>query len=289
MLDIKIIEISSFSEALSRVPAAIELFKTDGILVFRGYKFSTVEQLIISSKIGDFFGWNICTENIGITVDENTIENYIFNGGHSDNESRPVGKEDDYALDWHIEQVFYVEPILAGIWNMFKFTSPKTSGNTCFVDSSTLYSQLPDEEKKFLDHSIVKWDKPIGPKTGFGPFYTKAIDVNTVTGLKTIRLETDGGCIVPPTLYKYKNFTPSKTEKDRFNTIYLKIKDKLFSDESIRFTHMWEEGDMVIVDLFKMYHAVLDGFLPNSRKFTGIFARPKLYTSNLHTATGATT
>lgn len=161
------------------------------------------------------------------------------------------------------------------------YTNPK-AGNTHFVDSNELYESLPDEDKDFLSKSIVIWDKPIGPRSGFGPYYTKALDTNKVNGKTVVRLETDSGCTIPVSLYLFDGIEPSKEQKDKFLSILSSIKQKLNTDTSIRYEQEWQQDDVIIVDLFRMYHAVTGGFSYGERKFHGTFTRPAGYTSDLY-------
>ena len=58
--------------------------------------------------------------------------------------------------------------------------------------------------------------------------------------------------------------------------LFKQIKNFVFyqitKNQSIRFYHEWKQGDLVIVDLFKMAHAVYGGFLPEEREFFGYWA-----------------
>ena len=55
-------------------------------------------------------------------------------------------------------------------------------------------------------------------------------------------------------------------EKQIFDNFEYDINEKKF------FIHEWKQGDFVIVDLFKMAHAVYGGFEPEDREFSGFWA-----------------
>ena len=51
----------------------------------------------------------------------------------------------------------------------------------------------------------------------------------------------------------------------------LRAIDVIEKDESIRIVHDWKQGDLVLMDAFKLAHAVTGGFKPEDREFTGIW------------------
>lgn len=276
-----LIEVSSLDEAISKLPEIIDIFNTTGLMVFRGYKFEPKEQLKLVSLVGDELGWNICTARIGPDPDEIKADQYLFHAGGSDNPDRPVGTDADYTLDWHIEQVFYVYPVLAGTWNMYEFTADPTSGHTHFADSIELYNMLSKDDRDFLEKCVVKWDKAIGPVAGWGPYLTKVVDVHPNLHVPLLRVETDGGCIIRPSLHAYDGDAPTQEQTDRYESLYSWLKETLRHDLNIRYVQRWMQDDMVLVDLFRMYHAVTDGFGYGSRKFRGAFLRPTDYDATL--------
>lgn len=282
MRTIPVISVDSLKDALDKLDLIIDTYKTTGVLKLQGHSFSPKEQVRLVASLGDVFGWHINSLHIAEPVSQEKIDEYVFVGGHSDDPNRPETLSTGYLLDWHIEQVFYVNTFLAGFWNMFHigYTDP-LAGNTYFVDSNELYEGLTKEDREFLSRAVVIWDKPIGPNRGFGPFYTKAIDNSPVDGRFIVRIETDNGCIIPPTLHKLGEEDPSEEDKERFQSILSSLKSKLLNNEDIRYVQQWQEGDLIIVDLFRMYHAVTGGFNYGERKFHGTFTRPLDYTNDL--------
>ena len=282
MLEIPTINVSSLEDAVSKKKKIVETFLSEGILKLQGCKFTQSDQLLIAREIGDILDWNVNSESVTNPPKEPLLDRWAFEAGHSDNPAVENSYPDDYLLGWHIEQVFYIDPFLAGFWNMHHIGyDNKMAGRTLFADSIGLYSELSYEDQDFLSHCVVIWDKPIGPDRGFGPFYTKAIDFHPNTGEPVIRLETDTGTLIPLELYKFKNEDPTADETDRFNQIFSWLRDRLDKDTSIRYEQQWEEGDLVIVDLFRMYHALTGGFGEGQRKFYATFTRPREYTHDL--------
>jgi len=274
--EIPIVSVTSVKDSLDQLDTIIDIYKEVGVLVLRGCKFSLEDQILITSKMGDVLGWNFYTD---ILKNDRVDGTYL--GGHSDNPDANYSHgKDQYKLDWHIEQVFYIDPVLAGIWNMTHFSAEPDAGTTRFADSIEIYESLSIEDQDFLDKSVVIWEKPMGQTNG--PFYTNVVAPHPISGKPTLRVEMDHGCYRMPELHFWNGGIPSKEQVDRFNSIWGKIKGTLTGNVDIRYVQYWQEGDMLIVDLFRMYHAVMGGFNYGERTFTGIGVRPKGFTHDLY-------
>lgn len=251
---IKVIQVSSFLDAKSKLPELVENFKELGLFVLKGHSFTKEEHIELAKLMGDIFDWNVSSK-----AADDLIEQAFHIGGQSIEKDKDYNlTKDQYLLDWHIEQVYFVYSPLVGFWHMTKISCPPGHGNTRFVDSNELFNILDKDEQEFLSLSMVLWDKPANSEVG--PFYTKAVDAHPVTGIPIIRIETDDGCYILPTLYSLNGKTPTPEEEEKFQKILLKIKAELRTNESIRYEQQWEEGDFLVVDLFRMYHAVMGGF-----------------------------
>jgi len=258
---------SSYDQVVQCLPALIAAYKDQGILVIKGHDFSVEEHKGLARLFGDNLNWQINS-----SVSDDLMDRYFIHGGHSDNSDREYNSgPEDYVLDWHIEQVFYKCPPLAGIWCMKEITCPPGSGNTLFADSNEIYESLSEEDKKFLSGAVVFWDKPANDHVG--PFYTKAVDTHPITSVPIIRVETDRGCYIMPALHSLHNKSATLEEIKRFEEIMVSIKTRLTDDHELRYVQQWEPGDMIVVDLFRMYHAVLGGFKYNERLMDLIVAK----------------
>lgn len=273
---IKIYNFFSSSSAVDAANEIAEAYKQYGLVVLRGHSYTTEEQVEVAKALGDILDWNLCSE-----ADDMVVNSSIYPGGHSDNSEKEYNQsEEEYVLDWHIEQVYYLHPILAGIWNMTDFTAKKGHGNTRFVDSIEIFKSFSEEDQDFLSKSVVKWDKQSPQRTG--PYYTNVVQSHPISGEPTLRVETDQGCIMYPELYAYNGQEATEEQKARFSELQGTLKDILNNDESMRYSQEWQQGDLLIVDLFRMYHAVMGGFVFGERKFTGIGIRPKVYDNTLY-------
>lgn len=266
--DIHTLQASSYAQVLEGVSGLVEAYKENGVVLVRGHNFSEEEHKELARLLGDGLNWHINSK-----VNDADMDRFFIHGGHSDNPDREYNNGvSDYVLDWHIEQVFYKCPPLAGIWCMKEITSPPGSGNTLFADSKEIYESLSDWEKEFLSGAVVSWDKPANNHVG--PFYTKAVDKHPLTSVPIIRVETDQGCYVMPALHSLYNKPATIEESARFDEIMAGIKTKLKTDDGLRYVQQWQPGDIIIVDLFRMYHAVFGGFSYNERRMDLIVAKP---------------
>jgi alpha-ketoglutarate-dependent taurine dioxygenase len=266
--DIYTLRADSYAEVIQSMPELVEAYKNYGVTVIKGYSFSVQEHKDLARLLGDVLDWHI---NSG--VEDSAMDRFFIHGGHSDNPDRKYSNGiDDYVLDWHIEQVYYKCPPLAGIWCMKEITCGFGNGNTLFVDSNEIYESLSKEDKEFLLGAVVSWYKPANDHVG--PFYTKAIDMHPLTAIPIVRVEMDKGCYVMPALHSLHNRPATNDEIRKFEEIAASIKTKLKTDDDLRYVQQWESGDMIIVDLFRMYHAVLGGFKYNERLMDLIVAKP---------------
>lgn len=275
---IPIVNVGSLSEVTSNAETLAEIFKSTGILVLRGSRFSIDDQMAITASLGDIFSWNVHSSPEGTVANTAT-----YQGGHSDREDKDyLESPDDYVLDWHIEQVYYVHPILAGVWNMDTFTAPAGAGDTRFVDSADLYSLYSEEEKDFLSKSVVRWEKPT--PNGTGPFYTKVVDNHPISGAPMLRVETDRGSYSMPRLALWDGHEPTEDQIRKLDHLLGTLKDNLNNNLDIRYSQHWQENDILVVDLFRMYHAVMGGFKLGERKFTGLSTRSRVYDNSMYTS-----
>lgn len=275
---VPVVALKSYEDFLEKISEIIEIYKDVGVLVFRGYQFSDEEHKEVARSLGDILGWNM------FHGADPFNESGFYDGGHSDldDDLKYTIPKDKHMVDWHIEQVYYVYPILAGLWNMYHFSAEKGEGNTLFVDSCRLYENLLEEDKEFLADAIMFWKKQ-GPQSS-GPYYTKAVDIHPNLNKPTLRIETDEGCQIEPQLFSKSGKKATEEEKKKFKDIVKKIKLEIFSNEELLLTQEWEQNDLLLVDLYRMYHSVLGGFDRGERKFKGLGVRPRVYNHDLYTS-----
>jgi alpha-ketoglutarate-dependent taurine dioxygenase len=241
-------------------------FISDSVLCFRNANLSKEEQFDFGAKIGKLMGWKY------IDNTSEYLENHV-------RKSDIVSGPDDIIVEWHIEHTYYVNPIVASTWNMYNFKTNPENGKTYFVDTGVVFEMLSDEEKQFLIDSVVTepdFIKNSQLKSGFLSEDTNLssehpiIDKHWLTSKPIIRF-----MILPEpyivTLVSYKNESPSDESLEYFKSLIRKIEKIIMENEDIRIVHKWQQGDLVIPDLFKLAHAVTGGFKSEDREFRGIW------------------
>jgi alpha-ketoglutarate-dependent taurine dioxygenase len=76
-------------------------------------------------------------------------------------------------------------------------------------------------------------------------------------------------------LYSVDERIPTLEEKIQYNTICQKIVRLLHSEEDYVKIQKWQQGDLLIVDIHSLIHAVTGGFTSDKRKFLGMWSYQK--------------
>jgi alpha-ketoglutarate-dependent taurine dioxygenase len=255
------IEITSYDEAVSNIELIIEKFKKDSVVVLRNLNITTEEQAEFARTLGDKIGWF-------------PNHSHEFNQRYRENHERVSYKEaagpDAIVVPWHMEHVDFDEhtPIIGGVWNMLHFTADPNTGKTYFVDTTKIYNSLSTEDQEFLSKSTVTWHEA----DGSGPFRAPAVQDHWLTKEKTIRIDTR---TQDDKLSQYEGQEPNDEQQAHYRKLKNFFMDQVRDNEEIRTVHKWQQGDLLIVDLFKNVHAVTGGFDSKDRLFTGEWAYPK--------------
>jgi alpha-ketoglutarate-dependent taurine dioxygenase len=215
----------------------------------------------------------------------------------------------DVITAWHLEHPQLKYPPCGAIWYMDKKICLKEFGSTGFVDMELILDEVPSPYVDFLQgceivqmsfnslsdnedidiftsitedgnrsYVHIAW-----PKTDFGiPSYLRpAIDVNPATNKKTLRVTPKGELyrgkfIGHDRLARYEGRRPTSSEDEYFNLISEWTFANVTQNPEFQYWHNWDEGDIILVDLFAMAHAVRGGFQPGERIMKGILAFPKI-------------
>jgi alpha-ketoglutarate-dependent taurine dioxygenase len=251
------VEYKSIKDITDNINTYKEKFIEDSIIVFRNANLSLDEQMILHKHIGKAFGWH--------TQKDNTH----YRENHNHNPNVGVYGTEDIMLTWHIEHFYYSNPIVAGTWNMFHLNTIDGAGKTYFVDTSKVYELLDDNMKDFLSNCILKTE----PKKEHWPFAVEkkynAVSPHWLTGKPVIRISLSRW--VDDEIFLVNGNDPTEKDYEMFRKSALKAIDLIENDESIRIVHDWKQGDLVLMDAFKLAHAVTGGFKPEDREFTGIW------------------
>ena len=264
----KIIEpvlVESFESIIENIETYVDKFKKDAVIVFRGPRFTRGQQVVITRLFGDEIGWypNSSGEpGVFWSYEENHSETM-------DRYSKHAVPKDELFLSWHIEHMGHKNPAIGATWNMEKFTCDQGVGNTLFVNISDIYDMFNPEETDFLKKCKVA--AIIEQKE---PNFHDAVEFYKPSGRFALRLNAlfkyDRETFY---LHSYEDREPSAEESDRFMNLSLRFTENVHHNEDIQQVHVWQENDLVVVDLFLMAHAVLGGFKPSERFFHGCWAR----------------
>ena len=255
---------TSYEDAVNNVELIFEKFKADNIVVLRGLNLTREQQDEFIRTMGDHTGW---FPNHSMEFSQEYREN------HSRIERKEEAGPDGIVVPWHMEHVDFDThtPIIGGAWNMLKFSADPNTGKTYFVDSAKFYQGLSEESQDFLSKSLVKWYE----SDGSGPFYTPAVQKHWISNEPVIRIDIRNHISTPDMLHEYDDRTPTEEEKQKFVELRDDFIQQIKENADIRLVHRWEQGDLLIVDLFKHAHAVTGGFDSSDREFVGLWLYPK--------------
>jgi alpha-ketoglutarate-dependent taurine dioxygenase len=239
-------------------------FINDSILIFRNANLSFEQQSELHDALGKIFGWVTPKEN------DNQLSKYVED--HATNTKVGVATKDEIMLTWHIEHVYYDNPILAGTWNMLVFNIDNENGKTYFVDSEKVYLLMPQDYKDFLNKCIIS-AKDFGLEDVFTNF--NPIQKHWLTGKPIVRVRIAENRESINNLVSFDGEKPTKDQDEKFKDIVWWFSNQVMNNQDIRMVHKWQKGDLVIPDMFKLAHAVTGGFNPIDRKFIGIWGYQK--------------
>jgi alpha-ketoglutarate-dependent taurine dioxygenase len=254
------VEFPGTQEVLDNVELYKQKFLEDSIIVFRNANLSYDDQSFLHARLNEVFGYHIDIEGDGKTA------RYVEN--HSERNLIETATSNDILLPWHIENLYSANPKVISTWNMTKFTTDSENGKTYFIDCKKAYDAMPEEWKMFLD--VCKINNPNTATDenldDFSPVVNHWIDGRLLLRLAP-RKNKDSGT----TLRSVYDREPTELEKTLFEEIFTWFGNYVYNNEEERIVHKWEQGDLLIVDIFKLAHAVTGGFNPDDREFIGMW------------------
>lgn len=266
MIYLEPVDFISIDNVIENIAYYKDKFIKDSVICFRNANLSKEEQSEFNLRIGNEFGWYQGFYYRGEKVDD-YVENHHHN--HRINSAGP----DDIMLSWHVEHPYYKNPIIAATWNMYNFKTDPNNGKTYFVDMTLVYDMLTNNEKDILSKAVISY------KPEHHELFGKDPNINTsghplirphwITGKPTIRFKFSAKDNI--ILDSLDGAEPDQKTKDEFNLLLSKIMKMIAFDEDIRIVHRWQQGDLVMPDMFKLAHAVTGGFDPKDREFRGVW------------------
>lgn len=259
MSQINTIDFPGYEELKNNFNTYRDIFLNDQIIAFRNANLDLETQIKVINLFGDNFNLKQNSSN------QNAFEYSEDHHKHMNKEN--VENKNEIMLGWHQEHVGDDQDIyLIGVWCMEIFKCEPDSGKTYFVDMSKIYNSFTIIDQEFLNSCFYSVENEFTSSTD-GPY---PLTLNHwITNEKTIRAFYAKNEKI--NLYSVNGQTPTQLEIDKFNLLYNEILTKVWLDSDIRIEHIWQEGDLLIPDLFKLAHAVTGGFDKDQRKLRGIF------------------
>lgn len=266
MKQISVINNSSFQEFLQTSEKHVNSLKELGAIVLRGHRFSREEQLIVTQIFGNHLGYY---PNLSSMQYWHYQESHRLSLGR-----RPGCGKQDILVPWHLEHFGYPNPAIGATWNMEKFTCDSDAGATVFVDTSDVFALLTREQQSFLRQCKIavlpSCDDPVIPTT---PTMFNAIQRHKLSNKEIMRMtfcregETSTNC----KLIEFNGSEPNDYAIGMFHWYETWLGEQVLNNKDVRQIHYWNDGDLLIVDLMVMFHAVLGGFSETERFFNGFW------------------
>jgi alpha-ketoglutarate-dependent taurine dioxygenase len=269
------IEFPGLENLIENIAIYKQQFVEESILVFRNANLSYDDQSYLHDELGKTFDY------YANTVENNQIAKYIEN--HSERDLIETAQSNDILLPWHIEHLYAANPKVMSTWNMTKFTTDSENGKTYFIDSQEAYNSMPEEWKIFL--SVCKINNPNLETDENLDDFSPVVD-HWITGNKLLRFAPRKNKNSGSTLKTVYDREPTELEKTLFEEIFTWFGNYVYDNEEERIVHKWQQGDLLIVDIFKLVHAVTGGFNPADREFIGMWGFKNPTTSSVHRTIG---
>jgi hypothetical protein len=193
-------------------------------------------------------------------------------GGYRENHNLSISRESgkvsrhNILVSWHYEHIENNIETAASCWNMTKFDCDKSNGITLFCDGQETMHAFNEEEIDFLKKCLVITNH----KNEEDKNYRSPIRINKTNNSELIRIDP---AYIVEKLVSFDGRKPSITEISRYIQIQKKFENLLLPGSGYIKGWAWSPGDLLIIDLFRMCHAVLGGFEPHEREFIGIFGK----------------
>jgi alpha-ketoglutarate-dependent taurine dioxygenase len=258
-------------------------FLEDSVIVFRNANLTYDEQSYFHNELSKLLNYNI------ILKEDNKADMYLEN--HAKTILTKSAQKDEILLSWHLEHVYYKNPIVISTWNMTKFKTDNENGKTYFLDCEKAYNEMPEDWKNFLSQCRVSQSLKQGPKetiewdsgrtknsdkdwkeNNYCPVSEHWITENPTLRLAIIKEDSS----ILYTLVSVDDRDPTELEVELFEEIIAWFAKYVYTNEDERIVHKWQEGDLLIVDIFKLAHAVTGGFNPEDREFIGMWGYKNL-------------
>lgn len=291
----------SVDECLERLNEFSDALDNLGFVIFRNANWSTEDADKFMIAFSRNHGWRVHYEN-----PNNPHWVYVEDHAMTLAWHERLPSSDEIFIHWHAEQMDLEFPQHGSLWQMLEKKGHPDSGQTGFIDNSALYQQLNKSDKEFLSRceailipapcnvpASQLVDKIIENERGdrvVPMMYQNEVQASFVRPLVQIQKRTGKTClrfhshyeewecdgllnqIVMTKMVLIDGRVPTPEEEKRADKLLLEIASQIYKDTSIQIWIKWQQGDIILSDLFRMTHGVKGGFAPGERRFRGIWA-----------------
>lgn len=261
MINLELLYANSLEELKALIPVIADKWQKEVVVGVRGPNLTELEQLSFTKFLGDYIGW---FPNQSSSFSQRYQEN------HDKNIKKSKTTGDEIALNWHLEYVNYPVPILGATWNMIKFLCDTEKGKTYFVDSSKIFKSMDSSMREFALRCVGTWHSI----SGVGPYYAATAQQHPINSDLVLRIDISNTVSELSSLYTVDNRPPTDEERLEYVELRDYFLDQIHNNEDIRVVHRWQQGDILIPNMFKAVHAVTGGFESKDREFIGYWAFP---------------
>lgn len=259
MKSIELVEFPGVDAFKEDIDGYVEDFLSGKIIAFRNANCSQEDQEEITKLLGDRLGW---------WPNSLSTEDPTYHETHEQNmNERTTSDNASLILGWHLEHVGPGESYVGAVWCMNLYKCSPDAGKTYFVDMLALFASLSEEDKLLLRQSTVRL-KPMDPDAPIGQPYL-LVEQHWVLGKDVPRCVLNNSHLTE--LISVDGNEPTTEQLESFNRVFNYLVDQVNNNEDIRLVQSWQEGDMLIFDVFRWAHAVTGGFNAGERRLDGIF------------------
>lgn len=257
---------TDYKTLMQNLPSYAEAFKENKVLQFKQINMSDNQHQEFSLAFHEILGYFPSTKNKA---------DFSYKEDHSHVTLKKKNHKDHILINWHLEHIESDTPQLIGTWNMFKFQCLQDCGRTIFIDSCDIFGLLNNEQVDFLLRCRVATRNELGlDEKGFSfdSYERDPIQYHPLTGAPLLRLGPSGS----DALVSVDGRDPTWDELQFYynlpgiSSVSSPILDEdLGVPKDLIHYALWSQGDLVVVDTFCCYHAVLGGFSSDQRQFVG--------------------
>jgi alpha-ketoglutarate-dependent taurine dioxygenase len=259
-----------YDDILRNIDRLIEVFRNNGLVIFRQLHASEEQQYSVLTLFGDALGWN------PNSINGNLIKHWVrYDENHSVSidlrqKFGPHPLDENILIHWHLEHIENDVPQVGAAWNMIKNNNPNPdAGSTGFV-SCYADRLLPSiEHLNFLRSTTIMCTENTGWEMGWDSAVRQSVISHQITGKEVLRLCPLGHT---QTVISVDGKPPTPDDQKLMNEITWWFLRTVWGNADVQFWWNWSAGDMIIPDLTVMAHAVKNGFKHNERRFIGYWA-----------------